>query len=206
MPRQFGIPEELITDVCTKALPPHVYAKYMKEIQEDHSIGVNNVYMIADWIDVEYFGDCGWYKVHQMKLAKWAGLKVTSCTRFQKKSVEESEGIRFLKKDHDKRLGLTEDKTKLCWNHNSGAAAINLATHLGVKQIRLLGFDMKSTEHDVSHWHGNHGNKRQPPYARHLKGFPQIATDAEEMGVEILNVNPDSAIEAFPKVTLEELL
>jgi hypothetical protein len=178
----------------------------MQPIQDEHVIGVNNVYKIADWIDACYFGDCGWYKVHRRALAKWAGLKVTSCSRFKNKPPEESEGIKFLEKDSDKRLGLGTDAQRLCWNHNSGAAAINLAVHLGVKQIRLLGFDMQSDKDEVTHWHGSHGNKRTPPYARHLKGFPQIAEDAEVLGIEILNVNPESAIEAFPKVTLEEVL
>ena len=44
------------------------------------------------------------------------------------------------------------------------------------------------------------------PFHRHLRGFPQIAKDAKQMGVEILNASPDSAIECFRKVTVKELL
>jgi hypothetical protein len=37
-------------------------------------------------------------------------------------------------------------------------------------------------------------------------GFPEIAKDANRMGVEILNANPDSAIQDFKKVNVCDLI
>jgi hypothetical protein len=36
--------------------------------------------------------------------------------------------------------------------------------------------------------------------------YPLIAKDAKKMGVEIINVNPDSAITVFPKLELKDIL
>ncbi len=73
---------------------------------------------------------------------------------------------------------------------------------------------MKLNDTDNQHWHDvykrgvtlDQRKKRKMPFHRHLRGFPQIAKDAKQMGVEILNASPDSTIECFRKVTVKELL
>jgi hypothetical protein len=177
-----------------------------------HVIGVNNAYMIGSWLDMVFFGDCSWYLVHRQNLAKWPKLKITCCSRFINRSVMESEGVKFLAKNNSKPYGISRDPTTVSWNNNSGAAAISLAANLGVKRIVLLGYDMRADDHKASHWHkghhiGNHprGN-RMPPFDRHLKGFPIIASDAKALGIEILNASPTSRITEFPKVTAKEIL
>jgi len=113
--------------------------------------------------------------------------------------------------DRDKPFGLSDDPTKIRWNRNSGSSAINLAVHLGAKRIMLLGFDMKLKDHKDQHWHKLYGKKPkkesqiQKTFIRHSEGFPKIARDAKRLGVEILNVNPDSAITAFERVNLSDV-
>lgn len=212
-PRQFGVPEEVIQKVVERKEKPSIYSQYFSPIHNEYVIGVNNAYMIGVWIDALFFGDCAWYLVHRNKLIDWPGIKVTCCSRFQNKPKNKAEGIKFLDKDSKKRQGVTTDPTKISWNANSGAAAISLAVHFGVKRIRLLGFDMKTEkvqDKSVTHWHGSHQqpNEKQktPPFKRHLRGFPVIARDAKELGVEILNMNPNSAIPDFKKVSLKGVL
>jgi len=210
VPRQFEVPENIIQKVLVHELPPSSYSDYMSPIHREHVIGVNNVYKIGTWIDVLFFGDCSWYLLHRRNLAKWPGLKTTCCNRFKKKKSEESEGIKYLQKDHDHRKGISLNQTKVSWNNNSGAAAISLAAHLGVRQILLLGFDMSLDKNKVSHWHGSHGKpyekKRNPPFQRHLIGFPAIAKDAKTRGIEILNLSPKSAIKDLKKANLSDIL
>jgi len=203
---QFGIPQEVVDQVKVNQTMAHLYSPYMKELHDKHIIGVNNAYMLGDWVDCVFFGDCAWYLVHRQNLAKFAGLKVTCCPRFAEKPESRCEGIKYLAKDGSHRYGISEIPTRVAWNHNSGAAAINLAVHLGVKKINLLGFDMCLDEKNTSHWHGSHGNKNCPPFKRHLKGFPEIAEDAQKRGIEILNTSSISNIEEFPKVELRSLL
>jgi hypothetical protein len=211
MPRQFGVPEELIQKVFNRIEPPAAYSPYLSSIHNKQVIGVNNAYQIGNWIDVLFFGDCCWHLVHRKKVADFPGLKITCCKRFTKKGKEQMEGIKHLQKDGKHRLGLSPDKQKVGWNSNSGAAAINVAVHFGVKRIILLGFDMNLDDNGVSHWHGSHGaqndkKRKAPPFNRHLRGFPSIAKDAQALGVEIINANPNSAIDVFPKVALKEIL
>lgn len=211
VPRQFGVPEEVILKVMTGA-PASEYSPYLSPIHKKHVIGINNAYKIGDWLDVIFFGDCAWYVMHKENLAKINRLKVTCCDRFAKPDAL-CEGIKYLAKDKTKNLGISNNPSLVCWNNNSGAAAISLAAHFGVKRIVLLGFDMNLDEKRVSHWHGSHNtspsrvlgkNVKIPPFARHLKGFPQIAADAKARGIEILNASPISAIQDFPKVNAKD--
>lgn len=210
-PRQFGVPESLISEICSGKVEPHEYSPWLYQLWDKHVIGVNNAYLIGNWLDCLFFGDGSWYLSHQQRFATWSGLKVTCWPRIVEKKYDPGQSVKYLSKDEKRMHGLTQNRSKLCWNANSGAAAINLAVHFGVKRIMLLGFDMSLDQNKVSHWHGSHGapdkkKKRVPSFARHLIGFPQIAEDAKAMGVEILNVNPNSAIEAFSKVSLQDVL
>jgi len=212
MPRQFDVPEEVIQKVYAGKLSPSSYSPYMEAIHEKHVIGVNNAYQLGTWIDILFFGDSEWHLQHKQKLAGWAGLKVSCDGKFLNRPKNKMEGIKCLDRDKEHRFGISSNPTKVSWNGNSGAAAINLAVHLGVKRIFLLGFDMTMDAGTrYSHWHGTHlppGQKirRLPPFAKHLRGFPQIAKDAKEMGVEIFNVSSVSRIETFPKISLKEAL
>lgn len=205
----FDIPEDIVEGVTSKRILPSAYSKYLEPLHDKHIIGINNAYQIGSWLDVLFFGDCSWYLVHRQALAEWPGLKVTCCPRFEAKKKEESEGIKYLKKD-SRRKGLSNDSKTVCWNSNSGAAGISLATHFGAKRIVLLGFDMAMLTPDVSHWHGSHAEPgtrlKTPPFDRHMKGFPILAQEAKQAGVEILNCSPNSKIKDFPIVSLKEVL
>lgn len=207
-PRQLGVPEDVIDAVTSGKRRPAALSSYYEPLHNRHVIGVNNAYQIGSWVDAVFFGDCSWYLVHRRELARaFPGLKISCCPRFANKRKEDSEGIKFLQKDSEHRIGISTNPTKVAWNNNSGAAAINVAVHFGAKRIRLLGFDMTLDKKGVSHWHGSHGNKtKKPPFGRHLKGFPLIAREARKLGVEILNVSPISIIKEFKKVKLERLL
>jgi hypothetical protein len=207
MPYQFGIPGDVIEGVCTGKLFPSAYSPYLEALHHRHVIGVNNSYLIGHWIDFLFFGDGSWHLVHQHRLAKWPGIKVTCAPKFGNLDEKKAQGIKYLGKDRSHRQGISSSPQRVSWNGNSGAAAISLARHLGVKVIYLLGFDMNA-EGKYTHWHGQHGvaRKKNPPFKRHLVGFPAIAKDAKEMGITIFNVNKDSAIECFKKISLKDTL
>jgi len=210
MPRQFNIPEDVIQKVMRRELEPNAYSPYLEPLHSRHIIGINNVYQIGNWIDILFFGDCPWYLVHRLKISNFPGLKVTCCNRFENKRKDGGDGLKYLAKNKEKREGITTDKTMLSFNCNSGSAGINLAVHLGVKRIILLGFDMKIDSRNITHWHGSHGelNKKikRDPYPRHMRGFPLIKQEADSLGVEIINASPESAIKEFEKVNVGDLL
>jgi hypothetical protein len=205
---QFDIPNEVIINVRDKVTPlgPAAYSSYMEIIHNEHIIAVNNSYLLGEWIDICFFGDHGWYKVHRSALSQWPGLKVTCCPALADPALAKSEGIKYLARDKINKLGLSQDPTKVAWGFNSGSSAINLAVHLGVKQIILLGFDMAHSKEGNSHWHQGHGHKYRPNYPRFTQGFPVIAQQAAVLGIEILNASQTSVIDVFTKVRLKEVL
>ena len=216
MPRQFGVPEAVIKDVMDWTARPSAYSEYLAPLHNKHVIGVNNAYQIGNWIDVLFFGDAGWYLTHRHALAHWQGIKVTCCHRFCKRSAREMEGIKYVARDKEHRHGISTVPSAVSWNGNSGAAAINLAIHFGVKRIVLLGFDMNFDSNKMSHWHGSHKDpkerkspkikKRIPPFNRHLRCFPILADEARKLGVNIVNASLESAITQFKKVTVKDAL
>lgn len=207
MPHQFGIPKRVINRVQNGA-SPSLYADYMDCIKNRHIIGVNKAYELGNFIDVLFFGDCSFYKSRRKELANYPALKITSCPQFGKKNKQQREGIKYLARDHKKRYGITNSRSKVSWNCNSGAAAISVASNFGVKKIYLLGFDNKKVN-EYGHWHKGYGTKpknQKIPFARHRRGYKNIAQDAKKKNIDIVNLNPDSNIDVFPKFNLKDIL
>lgn len=208
LPRQFGIPEEVIHNVESSKDPLSIYSEYLKPIHDRHVIGTNLAFMLGNWISVLYFADTTFFRVYRKEILEFPNLKVTCVNHIDKNLLPVTRNIKRMKRDN--KLGLSNKVNTICWNYNSGAAAIDFAAHLGVKRINLLGFDLKLQEDNRTHWHEGFQLYTKPTKAqvfkRFLKVFPHIARDAKKHGIEILNVNPDSAIEDFPKVSLKEVL
>jgi len=89
---------------------------------------------------------------------------------------------------------------------NSGFGAVSLALCLGADPIYLLGFDMKGQNGVVSHFHSGYPRKwRQngKVYSTFIASFNKVAEDCLSRA-KIINLNPDSAMECFPRMTWDE--
>jgi len=169
-------------------------------------IAVNNSYRVAPWAACVWFGDIKWWDWHKEVLLAGTMPIVTCCENARLRHLWGSARIKFYRRDGNKRDGLTTRPGDfVSWNRSSGAAAISLAHRLGAKRVILLGFDMRLVG-GQKNWHDDHIEKFHKPFYRHLKSFPAIARDARELGIEILNATPGSAIKQFPFVDLEEVL
>lgn len=202
----FKIPDDLVENVVSGKFSISEYSPYFSPIYNKHVIGVNIAFLLGDWLDMAFFGDSDFFLKWKPKLEKSKSLMV-SCAP----NTAKFDWVKYLERDGNKPKGITELPNKVSWNANSGAAAINVAVHAGAKRIFLLGFDMKLADDYKQHYHGEYlGEKRQIrsdrknlPFHKHLPGFAQIKFDADALGVMIYNVNIDSAIKEFPKVTLD---
>ena len=211
IPLQFDVPEDVIQQVISGAASPSAYSPYMKDIHSCHVIAVNMAYKIGDWIDMVIFGDQGYFLKEKNNLADFPGIKVSVTP-----AARDIPWVRYIPRDTSHPKGITTNSKAISWNLNTGAAAINLAAHLGAKRIILLGFDMKLGKGNMQHWHNLYQKgpviekdirrMKKLPFDRHLSCFPAIAADAKKLGITILNASPDSAITAFPKVTVKEIL
>jgi len=169
-------------------------------IHDARVIGVNDAYTYGDWVDVCYFGDWHWLVHHQDSLREWPNMKITN--------REECLGLPGVFTMERKGRGFNLP-TQLPWYLNSGTTAIGLAAMLGAETIVLLGFDMKLGPEGESNWHPNNLNTSTD---RTYKGFVhQTELLALDLGksfpdVQVINAGPDSDLEVFPKMTLEEVL
>ncbi len=102
------------------------------------------------------------------------------------------------------------DKSKIFGGGNSGYQAVNLAVHLGARQIILLGFDMKAGPKGQAHHHGAHPRPMNNPtpdnYVRWAAGFWTMLADLKRARVKVINCTPGSALDCFPKAELWDVL
>jgi len=208
--KQFSIPPNTLYAEGEKVRQISEYSPYMAFLHDKHVIGVNASAFIGDWVDFLFFGDFKFFHANRKLIQDFKGVKVTCHPRFEKEFLEYD--INYLEKDFEHPRGISEIPSRVSWNANSGAASVSLAAHLGAKRIFLLGFDMQ-LEEGQKHFHRHYyldytapTDKRALPFEQHLIGFTQMAIDAERMGIEINNVNPDSAIEVFYKCTMKEVM
>lgn len=207
--KQFEIPDDVVRQVYDGKLPLSTFSPYMAAIHSKHVIGINVAYLIGDWIDMVFFGDNGFFLAHKERLAKFPGIK-TSCNP----NSNQTPWVKNFARDSSHPKGICMTPGKVSWNSNSGSAAISIAAQAGAKRILLLGFDMKLSDDKRQHFHNVYGRGqivdqrrlRKLPFDRHLRGFDQIAKDAQQHGIEIINLSPDSAITQFRKISLKEFL
>lgn len=197
---------------------PSISKMALHPIHKCPVIGVNNAFTLGPWVDITFFGDQAWWERECLNLLRHPGLIVT-CLPSQ--MFTDMKRVKQVIRN-DRVLGLhTKTQNRVYWNQNSGAAAINLAILLGAAKVVLLGFDFKTDKkngHRQGHnWHKFHNPTAAPAQDiyvnKFLKGFEAIVRDLKKLNeggwhrqVEILNATPDSALEVFPKVTLEEVL
>ena len=207
--KQFDIPDKVFQSVWKKTSPPSAYSPYMKFLHDKHVIGTNCAFMIGDWIDISLYGDENFFKRYYKELAEFQGLKITIYPH-----KVQQDWLKYIPMDKDHPRGISRDPSKISWNKNIGSSAINLAYHTGASRVFLLGFDMNLGDGSRQHWHNvyNRGPIVEPArikklaFNSHLRYFPNIAADAKQLGLTIINVNPDSAITQFPKCSLNQLL
>jgi hypothetical protein len=103
--------------------------------------------------------------------------------------------------------GLARGPDRINGGGNSGYQAIGLAALFGAARIILLGYDMQQTGGRV-HWHGRHagGLHNGTHYSRWLPRFAPLALDLAAAGVEVVNCTRETALRAFPRAELRDVL
>lgn len=185
-------------------------------------IVVNDGYLVAGWADVHYAADAHWHRWHCAGIEKpmlglsaaqvssmWASFAGQKCTIQSSGGTVEDVGVHMMRNrdfpDHGE--GLSLDPRYLVTGRNSGFQSLNLAVLAGAKRIILVGFDGKPGIDGHDHFHGGH--PRQTPEAVYpLYRSAMVAASAalRNVGVEVLNCTPGSAIDCFPRVDLEDSL
>ena len=156
-------------------------------------IAINDAYKWALWADVLYGCDAKWWR-WQKGARAFAGLKYTL-----QKEATQFPGVQLLRQTGPD--GLELDPTGVRTGRNSGYQAINLAVHLGAARIVLLGYDMHG-----DHCFGRHPDGSRPPFGLCRPKFKTLVAPLKAAGVSIVNCTRVTALDAFPRMTLEQAL
>ena len=212
IPHEFGVPEDVINGVLSKKLPLDTYSPYLSPIHDKHVIGINAAFLLGEWIDILFFGDGAFYLHNKEPIDAFSKIKATCHPGItQRKDVHD---IKYIPRNLRHPCGVSSREGTVSWNLNSGGCAIGLAYWLGVKRVYLLGFDMTLGDVGNQHWHRHYVKEQVPqprdprrtPFARHRPQFQMIANDAKKLGLEIINVCPNSVLKVFERVKLTDVL
>lgn len=106
------------------------------------------------------------------------------------------------------RIGdkLSEDAAKCESGGNSGFGGLNIAYLKRAKTIFLFGYDYSADHYCPERYahHSRHHNARYWP--RWAKIFATTLPQLSAAGVTVFNASPDSTIDAFPKVSIDEAI
>jgi hypothetical protein len=158
---------------------------------------------MAPFADVLYFADAKWWNWHKEK-AEYVDFKGERCTIFTTGNTIDDPYVSMVRQKS--RDGLSDDPEMICTGSNSGHQIVNIAYLAGAKRIALVGYDAKDGTDSRRHFFGDHPDKTTAPYAHMIAAFRVVAKILELKQVEIYNVTPDSAVDAFPRAPLEDVI
>lgn len=162
-------------------------------VRGDKVIAVNNAGLdLVPFADILFFTDNQWLTWNAARLKQFPRTKVT-----RNRPTIGGIDIKLLRYHGavDRGFpGLSRDP-KYIGGQCGGSTAINLAYLLGGRTIRLWGFDMKP-----GHYHDDH---KVPTfdhvYLEYIATLERMARMLEADGVDVVNMNPDSALTCFRK-------
>ncbi|WP_086925409.1 hypothetical protein [Variovorax sp. JS1663] len=156
------------------------------------AIVVNDTYRLAPWADLLYAADAQWWECNP-ESSDFCGLKA---------SVSAVPGV--LQLQNTGTDGFEPHRMGVRTGGNSGYQAVHIAIHGEASRILLCGFDMSNRA--GLHWHGAHPaplrNTDDHSYTRWADRFAAL----KDIGPEIINCTPASAITCFPRLDLYEAL
>lgn len=163
-------------------------------------IAVKSSHLIWPTADILFFADGRWWRDPALRPKHFAGLIVTTATDIRDPRVK------IMKKMPPHALA--EERHAVALARTSTTGAINLAVHLGAARIILLGVDSKLAPDGTRHCHGLQWPwpLKDGCFEQQANEYRQIAPSAERLGVEIVNANPDSAIDVWPRKPFAECL
>lgn len=183
---------------------PSLHDVDLSKIKHEKCIGVNEAYTFGDWVDFTFIGNNKYYTRHRNELKNYSGQIVCAGG----KSYNDPNVLTVYKSNKV----CTMDRGRIGMANNSGIGAINLAMQLGAKEIVLLGFDM-GLKNGVN-WHKNNVTiniqKKQitEGYYESVRKVMcnRVVDIVYRAGISVYNCTPETALDCFPVMSLNEYL
>lgn len=195
---------------------PSVEQQDLQYLHKQKVIGINKAFMKYP-VDINYsmdetFFDSVQYTtdprhkdflLHQSWLV-FSGVKLFLLHDHKSRFAQ---GVYYVKEVLEKCVSLDLSQGIYAGN-NSGLGALMLAVALGCKRIGLLGYDFL-VQGEKTHWHEGYGFCLKDVISS-LEKFraciDEFGPAILELGIDVVNLSPTSALKSFPKKTIQEFL
>jgi hypothetical protein len=164
---------------------------------------VNDAWRLLPWADVLFACDAAWWHFHRgvpaFKGEKWSSHGTSN----DKQDVALAYGLKCISGKQG-----AEFSTKpglITYGSNSGFQAVNLAMQFGAARIVLVGFNMQRVG-GAMHFFGDHPKGLRNADPIRFKTYFDQAAKKMPPGVTIINATPDSALQCFPRMALDDAL
>jgi hypothetical protein len=166
-------------------------------------IAVNDAVTLAPWADALYSYEVPWWDYYDGWPA-FQGLKFSAA--FPGNPDASRYGAHVLNLGDEQ--GLSLDRTVLNRGKHSGYQALNLAVHLGVNRILLLGYECQLGRDNREHYFGKHPKsiKKGQSFICWRRNYATMAGPLKVAGVDVINCSRQTALTAFPRIALEDAL
>lgn len=171
-----------------------------------HIVVVNESHQICPWAEILYSCDNSWWQLRQMEIRNFRGLKLG----FDVVGLMDVRNIKIKKSRHDNWNNdmLFDEPGLIGSGGNSGFQLVNLVAQMGATGIGLIGMDMRLD--GGIHWHGKHPSQLRNPDESVMrewrKNLDAVAFKMKGVGIDVVNCSPTSALENYPKVTINKML
>lgn len=146
-----------------------------------------------------YGADVAWWHYYAQEALAFKGLKVT-CTQCDFREVLRLEVTGL--EGFDPRPGCIRTGS------NSAYQAAHIAAQAGARRILLCGVDLH--DRDGSHHHGDHPSPLRTTSERSFnvmrERFGTLVEPLQQLGIEVFNCSPGSALRCFPYRAIEDAL
>ncbi|KKM79905.1 hypothetical protein LCGC14_1345220 [marine sediment metagenome] len=210
------------------ATGPSLSDEQLDIVKEQHEAGncrvitFNNVYERAPYTDLHLSCDAPWWRWYYPRSPALQDLPCPKYTWFP--DLAKKFKIDYIRGEI--KPGLSRDPGVVRINHGSSPMCINLAVHYGFKKLLLIGHDMKfAPDYNAArrnpgstprHYFGEYpGPLQHWPSVKvglskpgvidgMIETYAAMVPDLKEIGMEIVNCTPGSALTVFPMSTLEK--
>lgn len=165
-------------------------------------VAINDWFRYIPGADIVFTADGAWLGKRAEELKRFHGIRVAAVPA-DVPAVSQIDPIERLERCHN--VAASIDSNLIHCSHNSGFGATNFAGTRKPKQMVLIGFDLNGVGHGHRgyEWRNRFGVEQYPAWAQ---AFAVLAQPLAARGIDVVNVNAQSAIRCFRFQSLQELL
>ncbi|MBR0687343.1 hypothetical protein JQ594_15535 [Bradyrhizobium manausense] len=183
---------------------PSVAGQDTDQLKGERVIAINLSWSRVPFAQVLFFGDDRWWQEYQADvLAGFAG-RIVTCAHLVAHPRLEKLRRRMMP-------GLSADKGEVMVRRTSLTGALNLAVHMGFREIVLCGADGQPGADGRVHHHAEYGPRlatsQSNQWAEQRRDLAAAAIDLQRWGVSVINASPGSALaDLWPVMALDDVL